>query len=155
TGAEYDEDIEHGVRAGWGAGQSYESIVVEDIRLAADVLEPVYRATGGHDGFVSLEVSPHLAHDDDGTVEEATRLFKLVDRPNVMIKVPGTPAGYAVVPRLLLEGVNVNVTLLFSVESYRQIVSAYLTGLEERVSAGAPLETVASVASFFLSRIDT
>jgi len=132
----------------------YEALAIEDIRLAADVLHPVYERTGGRDGFVSLEVSPDLADDTRGTLHEARRLWKAVGRENVMIKVPATPAGLPAIRQLIRDGINVNVTLLFSVTMYEQVVEAYLSGLEARAAAGEDLTRVASVASFFVSRVD-
>ena len=131
------------------------SLAVEDIRAAAEALRPTYEATDGVDGMVSLEVSPDLAHDVDGTVREARALYARLDLPNVMIKVPGTVPGLHAVERLIAEGVNVNVTLLFSVERYVSVAEAYLRGLERRRARGLPLNRVASVASFFVSRLDT
>jgi transaldolase len=133
----------------------YEALAVEDIRLAADLLRPVYEATEGGDGYVSLEVSPHLAHDTEGTIAEARRLWRAVDRPNLMIKVPATPAGIPAIEALIAEGVNVNVTLIFSPAHYEAAAEAYWRGLRQRVEAGEGLRSVASVASFFVSRIDT
>ena len=131
------------------------TLAIEDIRAAAEALRPTYDATDGVDGMVSLEVSPDLAHDVDGTVREARELFDRLALPNVMIKVPGTVPGLHAVERLIAEGVNVNVTLLFSVERYVSVAEAYLRGLERRRARGLPLDRVASVASFFVSRIDT
>lgn len=133
----------------------YEALAVEDIRMAADLLRPVYEATGGTDGFVSLEVSPHLAHDTGGTIAEARRLWHAVNRPNLMIKVPATPAGIPAIEDLIAEGVNVNVTLIFSPAHYEAAAEAYWRGLRRRAEAGRDLRSVASVASFFVSRIDT
>ncbi len=133
----------------------YEAIVLDDIKRAADAFRPVYQRAEGADGFVSLEVSPHLAHDTPGTVAEARRLWDRVERENVMIKVPGTTAGLAAIRSLIAEGINVNVTLLFSPEHYRRVSDAYLAGLEQRVMRGGEVRRIASVASFFLSRIDT
>ncbi len=133
----------------------YEAIVLDDIKRAADIFRPVYDRAEGGDGFASLEVSPHLAHDTAGTVAEARRLWGRLERENVMIKVPGTPAGLAAIRSLIGEGVNVNVTLLFSPERYRQVTDAYLAGLEQRAQRGGELRHIASVASFFVSRIDT
>jgi transaldolase len=133
----------------------YELIVIDDIRRAADLFRPVYQRTESSDGFVSLEVSPHLAHDTAGTVAEGRRLWGRLERNNVMIKVPGTPAGLAAIRSLIADGVNVNVTLLFSPERYRQVADAYLSGLEQRAQRGGDIRNIASVASFFLSRIDT
>ena len=154
-GEDYDEQIATLARAGADTGAIYEAITVDDIRAAAALLAPLHRETGGGDGFVSLEVSPHLADDTEGTVAEAHRLWRRLERPNAMIKVPGTPAGLPAIRRLLADGINVNVTLLFSVPRYREVVDAFLAGLEERLAAGQSLRGVASVASFFLSRIDT
>ncbi|HXF69032.1 MAG TPA: transaldolase [Thermoflexus sp.] len=133
----------------------YEALVVEDIRMAADLLRPVYEATEGADGFVSLEVSPHLADDTEGTIAEARRLWRMVDRPNLMIKVPATPAGIPAIETLIAEGVNVNVTLIFSPAHYEAAAEAYWRGLRRRAESGKDLRGVASVASFFVSRIDT
>ena len=131
------------------------SLAVEDIGMAADVLRPLYKETQGGDGFVSLEVSPNLARDSAGTVQAGMRLFSDLGRPNVMIKVPGTPEGMPAVQELTKQGVNVNVTLLFDVKAYKQAALAYLDGLEQRMEAGQPIENVSSVASFFVSRVDT
>jgi transaldolase/glucose-6-phosphate isomerase len=133
----------------------YETLAIEDIQLAADVLHPVYARTAGRDGYVSLEVSPDLAHDAAGTVEEARRLWRAVGRGNLMIKVPATPAGIPAVRRLISEGLNVNVTLLFSVEIYERVAEAYMAGLEALAAQGGDVGRVGSVASFFVSRIDS
>ena len=135
--------------------QIYEAIAVEDIQWAADALLPVHEESGGRDGFVSLEVSPHLAHDTEGTVDEALRLAGEVGRRNLMIKVPGTTAGLPAIERLIAEGVNVNVTLLFARDRYAAAAEAYLEGLESLQARGGDLAAAASVASFFVSRIDT
>src|SRR5581483_3624955 len=137
------------------AMEIYEELAIEDIRGAADILRPVYDATGRHDGYVSLEVSPYLAHDTAGTIDEARRLWTTVERENLMVKVPATPAGVPAIKQLTEEGINVNVTLLFGLEMYDQVVDAYLAGLEARLAAGRPLDHIASVASFFVSRVDT
>ncbi len=137
------------------AVELYERLAIADIRDAAGVLRRVWDATDGRDGFVSLEVSPHLAHDTDATVAEALRLWAELAVPNVMIKVPATPEGIPAIERLIAEGVNVNVTLLFSCDAYARVVDAYFAGLERRAARGLPLDRVASVASFFVSRIDT
>ena len=129
-------------------------LAIEDIRAAADVLRPIYDESGGVDGMVSLEVSPDLAYDTSGTIEEARDLWRRLDRPNVMIKVPGTAEGIPAFETLTADGINVNVTLLFSVERYQECVEAYLSGLEKRVVQGRPIEHIASVASFFISRVD-
>ncbi len=153
---DYEEALQAIIRG--GEVDPYEAFVAlasEDIRVAADALWPVYEATEAVDGYVSLEVPPGLEHDHEATVAEALRLFRLVDRPNVMIKVPGTPAGVEALTELIAAGVNVNVTLLFSVAVYERVAEAYLAGLEQRLAAGDPLDTIASVASFFVSRVDT
>jgi transaldolase / glucose-6-phosphate isomerase len=133
----------------------YEQLAMGDIQDAADILRPVYDHTRRGDGYVSLEVSPHLAHDTQGTVREARRLWQTVGRPNVMIKVPGTPAGLPAFEQLISEGININVTLLFSQEVYERVAAAYIAGLERLAAQGGELSQVASVASFFISRIDT
>ena len=133
----------------------FEAVETDDVRAACDLFRPTYAAAKGTDGFVSIEVSPGTAHDADGTVQEARRLWATVDRPNVMIKVPGTPAGCVALRRLIAEGLNVNVTLLFSCTAYADVVEAYLSGLEDRAKAGHALSPVASVASFFVSRVDS
>jgi len=137
------------------AVELYELIAVRDIRDAADILRPVYDATDKRDGFVSLEVSPSLAHDTEKTLDEARRLWKLVDRPNLMVKVPATPEGIPAVERLISEGININVTLLFSQVAYRKIAESYIAGLEKYAAENDDLSSVASVASFFVSRIDS
>jgi transaldolase len=141
-------------RVGSGAAL-YECVVLDDLGRAADLLQPVYARNEGADGFVSLEVSPHLADDAGATVAEGRRLWRRLERTNVMIKVPGTSAGLEALRSLIGEGVNVDATLLFSPARYRQVVDAYCCGLEDRVRSGAEIATVASVASFFVSRIDT
>ncbi|MDY6947049.1 MAG: transaldolase [Pseudomonadota bacterium] len=154
-GAEYSDAIATLARAGREINDIYEALALEDVQAAADLFRATYDAAGGADGFVSLEVSPHLADDTKGTVVEGLRLWQAFDRPNAMIKVPGTEAGLPAITELIAAGVNINVTLLFSVERYQAVVDAYLAGLEQRVAAGKPIDKVASVASFFLSRIDT
>jgi transaldolase len=153
--ATYSDAIRSLARAGQTAEQVHEALMIEDIRAAADLLAPTYARTNARDGYVSLEVSPHLARDTEQTFTEAQRLWSLVDRENLMIKVPGTAEGVPVVQRLIAAGINVNVTLLFSVERYAAVAEAFVSGLEERARAGQPLAGVASVASFFLSRIDS
>ncbi|MCS7087799.1 MAG: bifunctional transaldolase/phosoglucose isomerase [Thermoflexales bacterium] len=154
TTADYDEEIARLVQQGADTKTIYEALVVADIRAAADTLEPVFEQTNGVDGYVSLEVSPLLAHDTEGTIQEARRLFQTVGRKNLMIKVPATREGLPAIQRLIAEGVNVNVTLIFSLERYEAVARAYLAGLKERLAQGKPLD-VASVASFFVSRVDT
>jgi transaldolase/glucose-6-phosphate isomerase len=133
----------------------YENIAIADIQAAADLLRPVYEESQGLDGFASLEVSPHLAFDTDGTIEEGKRLWHQVDRPNLMIKVPGTKKCMPAIRELIASGINVNVTLLFSVDAYREAANAYLAGLSDRAIKGLPINSVQSVASFFVSRIDS
>jgi len=152
---DYDGAIGTLARKGKGVDEIYENLVVHDIRLATDQLRPVYDRTDGKDGFVSLEVSPHLAHDTKGTVAEARRLWAAVKRPNVFIKVPATASGLPAIRELISKGINVNVTLLFGLPRYREVARAYLAGLEDRIVDGQSINRVTSVASFFLSRIDT
>ena len=152
--AAYEADIAEAVAAGLETPAIYERLVTTDVRNACDILRPIYEDTKGADGFVSLEVSPHLAHDTDGSVAEAHRLWETVGRPNVMIKIPGTPEGLEAIERLLYDGLNVNITLLFSVERYEAVADAYIRALERRIRDRRPVDRIASVASFFLSRID-
>jgi transaldolase len=149
--ADYDQQIR--ANAGKSVAEIYEELVIKDIQDAADLFRPLYDASGKGDGYVSLEVSPHLARDTEGTLSEAHHLWQRVDRPNLMIKVPGTPEGIPAFEQLIAEGINVNVTLLFSRHAYAAVADAYLRGLEANRSED--LSGVASVASFFLSRIDT
>lgn len=150
----YDEQIAQLVHAQTPTTELYERLVVTDVQTACDIFRPVYDETNGEDGFVSLEVSPHLAHDADGAMQEARRLWALVARPNVLIKIPGTAAGVPAIEQMLYEGVNINITLLFSVPRYEAVASAYMKALERRIAEGKSVDHVASVASFFLSRID-
>ncbi|MBN1855361.1 MAG: bifunctional transaldolase/phosoglucose isomerase [Dehalococcoidia bacterium] len=152
---DYDDTLLALGRQGTSITSSYEHLVLGDIRTAADLMLPVHTASGGRDGYVSIEVNPLLAHDTSGTIAEARRLFQELDRPNVMIKVPATSEGLPAIERLIAEGISVNVTLLFSLQRYSEVLTAYVEGLEERVRAGKDISNVASVASFFLSRIDT
>src|SRR5580693_2754474 len=142
-------------RADLDAKGRYELLAIRDIQDAADLLRPVYESTKKRDGYVSLEVSPYLARDTRGTIEEARRLWKAVDRPNVMIKVPGTAEGLPAIEQLVSEGMNINVTLLFAQEVYEKVAEAYIKGLEKFAASGGDLSQVASVASFFISRIDS
>ena len=151
---DYDDDIRALALKGMGAKEIYEALSQRDVQSAADVFRPLYDRTGGKDGYVSLEVNPHLAHDTNGTIQEARRLWVALDRPNVFIKVPATTEGPPVIQRLISEGINVNVTLLFGLPRYRQVAEAYLAGIDARASQGQAVERVASVASFFVSRID-
>ncbi|MBU1723132.1 MAG: transaldolase [Gammaproteobacteria bacterium] len=132
----------------------YETLSQQDVQSAADAFRPLYDSTNGKDGYVSLEVNPHLAHDTDGTLQEARRLWVALNRPNVFIKVPATAAGLPAIQQLISEGINVNVTLLFGLPRYRQVAEAYIAGIEARLAQGEPVQHVASVASFFVSRID-
>ncbi len=154
-GADYDDLIASQVAGGKSVEEIYESIAIGDVGDAADILRPVYDRTGGRDGFVSLEVNPHLAHDTDGTVGEARRLFERLARPNVFIKVPATPAGIPAIETLIAEGINVNVTLIFALAMYDQVMEAYLRGVEQLLQKGGDASRVASVASFFVSRVDS
>lgn len=153
--ADYDDAIKALADSEQTAEQIYESLALEDIQRTADLLRPVYEATNGVDGYISLEVSPTLAHDTDGTIADARRFFAALDRPNVMIKVPATSAGIPAIETLISEGINVNVTLIFSLAHYEAVAEAYLVGLEKLASNGGDLSQVASVASFFISRVDT
>jgi len=152
---DYDDQIQSLALEGRPAQKIYENLTVEDARMAADVLRPVFDQTDGNDGFFSLEVNPHLAQDRQGTVNEAIRLFALVDRPNVMIKVPATVEGVSAFQELIEEGININVTLMFSLEQYDQIAQAYISALEKRAANVHNLKQIASVASIFVSRLDT
>ncbi|MDX1522998.1 MAG: transaldolase [Anaerolineae bacterium] len=151
---DYDDAIRDLVQQDCQIEEIYQTIVVEDIQRAADLLRPTYDASAGRHGFVSLEVSPHLAYETDGTIEEARRLWAAVERPNVFIKVPATLDGLPAIQQLISEGININVTLLFGLPRYQKVAEAYIAGIENRVKAGQPVDSVASVASFFLSRID-
>jgi len=151
---DYDEDIRDLALKGKGAAAIYETISQRDVQSAADEFRPVYERTDGSDGYVSLEVNPHLAHDTHGTTEEARRLWAALNRPNVFIKVPATAEGLPAIRQLISEGINVNVTLLFGLPRYRQVVEAYIAGIEARAGQGMPVKLVTSVASFFISRID-
>jgi transaldolase len=153
--ADYAEAIEQLLARGRGALETYETLAVDDVRMAADAFLPVYEESEGRDGFVSLEVSPHLAFDTAGTAAEALRLFQRVGRPNLMIKIPGTPQGLPAIEECLCQGVNVNVTLLFAVPTYEAVAWTYLRALERRAAEGMPIGRIASVASFFVSRIDS
>ncbi|HET7910080.1 MAG TPA: transaldolase [Nitrospira sp.] len=151
---DYDEDIRRLAREGCSADDIYEKLLVGDVQEACDLLFDVHQATARLDGYVSLEVSPHLAHDTVGTVREARRFRELVDRSNLYIKVPGTMAGFLAIQQLIYEGISVNVTLLFSLPSYEAVMEAFLSGLERRSAERRSLRDVTSVASLFLSRID-
>jgi len=151
---DYDQDIVRFAREGRSTEDIYEHLLVADVREACDLLHEVYESSGRVDGFVSLEVSPHLAHDSTGTVQEARRYWEAVQRPNLLIKVPGTKAGRFAIEQLLYDGISINITLLFSLPAYEAVIEAYLAAMERRLAEQRPLEAVRSVASFFLSRID-
>lgn len=151
----YEEDIRAMAFRRESPKDIYESVSQQDVRAAADEFRRVYDAEDGEDGFVSLEVNPHLAHDTKGTLVEARRLWRALNRPNVFIKVPATAEGVPAIQQLITEGINVNVTLLFGLPRYREVAEACIAGLEARAAEGKPLKSVASVASFFLSRIDS
>lgn len=151
----YDEDIEAGIRAGKPLMDIYESLVFKDIRDACDIFLPIYEESGGLDGYISIEVPPTISENTESTIAEARRYYKEIGRPNVMIKIPGTPEGLPAVEQVIADGINVNVTLLFSVQSYINTAWAYVRGLEARVAKGEDISKIASVASFFLSRIDS
>lgn len=153
---DYDSSLLDYAREGAASPEALsEALAIEDIQAAADILRPVYDATGGADGFASLEVNPHLARDTAGTVSEARRLFAALGKPNAMIKVPATPEGIPAVRALISEGINVNVTLIFALDMYAKVREAYLDGLEALIASGGDPARVASVASFFVSRVDT
>jgi transaldolase len=152
---DYDEDIRAMALAGKDAKAMYEALSQRDVQGAADEFRPLYDRMDGQDGFVSLEVNPHLARDTQGTVQEARRLWAALDRPNVFIKVPATSEGLPAIRQLVSEGININITLLFGLPRYRQVAEAYLGGIEARVAQGLAVKQVASVASFFVSRMDT
>ncbi len=154
-GNDYDDALLALADSDKTSDETFEALAIEDIRAAADLLRPTYDACDGADGFVSLEVSPRLAYDTENTVAEARRLFAALDRPNVMIKVPATPEGIPAVRTLIGERINVNVTLIFSLETYRYVREAYIAGLEHLAHSGGDIDKVASVASFFVSRVDT
>jgi transaldolase len=153
--ADYDETLRDPALSRKTDRELFEALAIDDVREAADRFRPVYDRTGGADGFVSLEVSPAVARDTEGSIAEARRLWRAVDRPNLMIKIPGMREGWPAIERCLREGININITLLFSVEHYRAVSEAYLRALEARVRDGQPVDRLASVASFFVSRVDT
>ncbi|GAB3134673.1 transaldolase [Tsukamurella serpentis] len=154
-GTEYDAQVGELAAGGADVDTTIRTVTTDDVRAACDVLAPVFEATGGLDGRVSIEVDPRLAHDTDATVAQAIELHGIVDRPNVLIKIPATLAGLPAITRVIAEGISVNVTLIFSVERHRQVMDAYLEGLEEAVKQGRDVSGVYSVASFFVSRVDT
>ena len=151
----YDDQIIEAEEHGLTSWQLFELLETTDVRDACDHFAAVYSSTRGADGYVSIEVSPGVSQSADATVEEARRLWKTVDRPNVMVKVPGTPEGAIAVRRLIAEGINVNITLLFAIQAHERVIEAYMAGLEDRIKARQPIDGLASVASFFVSRVDT
>ncbi len=155
AGHAYDEQMNQLIKEGKNTNDIYEAMVIHDIRTVADFLRPIYDQTNGQDGFVSLEVSPDLAHDTQGTISEASRFWHIVDRPNLLIKIPATPAGIPAIHQSLTNGLNINITLIFSLNDYREVTEAYISALEARHAAGKDISRIASVASFFVSRVDT
>lgn len=155
AGDHYREDLERLARAGRDTAAIYDELTITDVGESCDIFRPIYEETEGRDGFASLEVAPALAYDTEATIGEARRLFRALDRPNAMIKIPGTQQGLPAVERCLSEGININITLLFGVENYEQVAWAYVSALEKRLVAGEPINRIASVASFFVSRVDT
>ncbi|MEO5501430.1 MAG: transaldolase [Ginsengibacter sp.] len=154
SSSDYDEDIRKMADEHKSNEEIFFGFATSDIRRAADILKPIYDQSKGTDGFVSLEVSPHLANDTNGTIKQAVQLWKTLDRENVMIKIPGTKEGIPAIRKCINEGVNINVTLLFGLDRYKEVAEAYISGLEDRVKTNQPIDHIASVASFFLSRID-
>jgi transaldolase len=154
-GDAYDEQMTELIKQRKSTSEIYEALVIKDITTVADMLRPIYDRTNRQDGFVSLEVSPDLAHDTEESLSEARRFWKLVDRPNLMIKIPATPEGIPAVQQALTEGININITLIFSLDSYREVADAYISALEDRNAEGKDISHIASVASFFVSRVDT
>ena len=151
----YHDDIQKLASQAYSANKIYDELSMKDVREAADLFLPIYKDTKGKDGFVSLEVNPHISHDTESTIQEAQRLWKSLARPNIMIKVPATIEGLPAITQLISEGININVTLIFGFARYQAVMKAYIEGLKIRNSQGKNIEKVASVASFFLSRIDT
>jgi transaldolase len=154
-GKEYDDEILTLARQGMDAAAILDRLAIDDVRAACDVLAPVYLGSGGEDGFVSIEVSPHLAHDTQKSVDEAHRLFTAVDRPNVLVKIPGTREGVPAILRCLQDGLNINITLLFSLTQYEAVADAYIDALEYRLGRDLTIRATSSVASIFVSRVDT
>ena len=154
-GDAYDEQITQLIKEGKSTNEIYEALVIKDVQTVADILRPIYDRTNRQDGFVSLEVSPDLAHNTEGTISEVPRFWKLVDRPNLLVKIPATPEGLPAIQQALTEGININITLIFAIDFYRKVTDAYLSALEERNAEGKDISHIASVASFFVSRVDT
>jgi transaldolase/glucose-6-phosphate isomerase len=155
SSSDYDEAMRPLVEQGATAEQIYDALTLEDVGMAADIFRPVFDRTQGKDGYVSIEVSPRLAHDTAGTLADARRLWQTLKRPNIMIKIPATKEGLPAIEQALTDGININVTLMFSMNHYVAVAETYLRALEARVKAGQPIDRVASVASFFVSRVDT
>lgn len=155
AGHAYDEQITQLIKAGKDTNDIYEAAIIQDIRNVADLIRPIYDRTNGLDGYVSLEVSPELAKDTAGTIAEAKRFWSMVERKNLMIKIPATPEGIPAIYEVLRSGINVNVTLIFSIEAYRKVADAYIRALEDLNGRGEDISKIASVASFFVSRVDT
>lgn len=155
SGDVYDEQMTQLIKEGKNTNEIYEALVMKDICTVADLLRPIYDKTNRQDGFVSLEVSPELAHNTGRTIAEVRRFWKTVDRPNLMIKIPATPEGIPAIQQALTEGININITLIFSLDDYRSVADAYISALEERNAEGKDISHIASVASFFVSRVDT
>jgi transaldolase len=150
----YDEQIQQLIAEGKSAQEIYEGLAMTDVKTVADLLRPIYNRSDGQDGFVSIEVSPYLANDTEATLTEVRRFWHTIDRPNLMVKIPSTPAGIPAIRQALSEGININITLIFSLENYRQVVEAYLSALEDRKALSINVSHIASVASFFVSRVD-
>ncbi len=155
SGSAYDDDIAHLLGSDMDTASVFQTLAVKDIQDACDLFRPIYDESNGQDGYVSLEVLPSLARDTEGTLENARVLWSAVDRPNLMVKVPGTDQGAPAVEELLFEGLNINVTLLFSLANYERVAKGYISALQRRHDAGLPINRIASVASFFVSRVDT
>jgi transaldolase len=153
--SDYDADLRRLAAEGKNADQIFDALAIDDIRNAADVLAPVFERTGGKDGYVSIEVAPRLANDTPSTIREARRLWSTVNRPNLMVKIPATAAGVPAIEQSIADGLNINVTLIFSLKRYDEVMDAYLRGLIRRLESGQKIDRIASVASFFVSRVDT
>ena len=155
NGESYDAQVRELAASGTSVTDAVFEITTDDVAAASDVFRPIYDATNGYDGRVSIEVEPGLAHDAQGTIEQAKALWAKVDRPNAMIKIPATVEGLEAITEVIGSGISVNVTLIFSLARYRAVINAYLAGLEDRAAAGHPIDRIASVASFFVSRVDS
>src|SRR2546429_6727818 len=152
---DYDEQMRSLVKQGASVQEIYEALVLDDIGRAADILKPVYDKTDGVDGYISLEVNPRLAYETQGTIEEAERLFKSLNRRNVMIKIPASNEGLPAIEESIYRGININITMIFAIANYEQVAEAFIKGLERRDAEGKSVDHIASVASFFVSRVDT